>query len=173
MSGNVDDRIEVRQGDITKLEVHAIVNAANKRLVPGGGVCGAIHRAAGPELEKACRRIGGCPTGEARLTEGFRLPASYVIHAVGPRWQGGGKGEAELLAGAYRSSLRLAESNRLASVAFPAISTGVYGYPLEEATRVAVEATRGWLAEYAKPDTVTFCAFDDTTRQAYERELGR
>jgi O-acetyl-ADP-ribose deacetylase (regulator of RNase III) len=172
MSNEVDGRIEVRQGDITKLEVDAVVNAANSKLVPGGGVCGAIHRAAGPELEKACRRIGGCPTGEARITEGFNLPASFVIHAVGPRWQGGDKGEPEALAGAYRSSLQLAESNGLSTVAFPAISTGVYGYPLADATRVAVATAREWLAAHAKPDTVIFCAFDDKTRQAYERALG-
>jgi O-acetyl-ADP-ribose deacetylase len=123
--------------DITTLDTDAIVNAANEALAPGGGVCGAIHRAAGPELARACAAIGGCPTGEARLTPGFRLPARYVIHAVGPVWRGGGAGEAELLTSAYRSSLRLAEEHDLENIAFPAISTGIYGYPLQEATKVA------------------------------------
>src|SRR5262245_35638890 len=125
--------------DITTLEVDAIVNAANSTLAPGGGVCGAIHRAAGPELARACASLAPCPTGDARITPGFNLPARYVIHAVGPVWHGGHAGEQELLASAYRRSLALAESNALRSVAFPAISTGIFGYPLESATRVAVD----------------------------------
>lgn len=137
-------KIEVWQGDLTTLAVDAVVNAANSSLLGGGGVDGAIHRAAGPELQAHCRGLGGCPTGEARLTPGFRLPARYVIHAVGPVWQGGGKGEAELLAACYRNSLALAESHKLSSIAFPAISCGIYGYPAEQAAAIAV-------AELQKP----------------------
>src|SRR5262245_30195585 len=120
--------------DITALAVDAIVNAANEQLLPGGGVCGAIHRAAGPDLARACAAVAPCPTGEARLTPGFRLPARFVVHAVGPVWQGGSAGEPELLASAYRAALRLAAEHALRSVAFPAISTGIYGYPLRAAT---------------------------------------
>lgn len=137
-------KIEVWQGDLTTLAVDAVVNAANSSLLGGGGVDGAIHRAAGPELQAHCRGLGGCPTGEARLTPGFRLPARYVIHAVGPVWQGGGKGEAELLAACYRNSLALAESHNLSSIAFPAISCGIYGYPAEQAAAIA-------MAELQKP----------------------
>lgn len=137
-------KIEVWQGDLTSLAVDAVINAANSSLLGGGGVDGAIHRAAGPELQAYCRGLGGCPTGEARLTPGFRLPARYVIHAVGPVWQGGGKGEAELLAACYRNSLALAESHKLSSIAFPAISCGIYGYPAEQAAAIAV-------AELQKP----------------------
>lgn len=137
-------KIEVWQGDLTTLAVDAVVNAANSSLLGGGGVDGAIHRAAGPELQAHCRGLGGCPTGEARLTPGCRLPARYVIHAVGPVWQGGGKGEAELLAACYRNSLALAESHNLSSIAFPAISCGIYGYPAEQAAAIAV-------AELQKP----------------------
>lgn len=137
-------KIEVWQGDLTTLAVDAVVNAANSSLLGGGGVDGAIHRAAGPELQAHCRGLGGCPTGEARLTPGFRLPARYVIHAVGPVWQGGGKGETELLAACYRNALALAESHNLSSIAFPAISCGIYGYPAEQAAAIAV-------AELQKP----------------------
>lgn len=137
-------KIEVWQGDLTTLAVDAVVNAANSSLLGGGGVDGAIHRAAGPELQAHCRGLGGCPTGEARLTPGFRLPAQYVIHAVGPDWQGGGKGEAELLAACYRNALALAESHNLSSIALPAISCGIYGYPAEQAAAIAV-------AELQKP----------------------
>jgi len=128
--------------DITTLDTDAIVNAANESLAPGGGVCGAIHRAAGPELARACAAAAPCPTGEARLTPGFRLPARFVIHAVGPVWHGGGAGEADLLASAYRSTVRLAAEHGLSSLAFPAISTGIYGYPLGQATPIAVSAVR-------------------------------
>lgn len=154
-------------GDITTLDVDAIVNAANPELAPGGGVCGAIHRAAGPELAAACREIGGCPTGEARLTEGFQLHARHVIHAVGPVWRGGGHGEEDLLAATYRSCLALARAHTLGSIAFPAISTGIYGFPLEQATLIAVAVA----AEFAPPPAVTFCCYDDQTRTVYETVL--
>jgi len=150
--------------------VDAIVNAANEALSPGGGVCGAIHRAAGPELARACRAVAPCPAGAARLTPGFRLPARCVIHAVGPVWRGGHSGEAELLASAYRASLDLAHARGLRSVAFPAISTGVYGYPLREATRVAVAAVRARLAEPCSVTEVVFACFDQGTLDAYAAE---
>lgn len=159
-----------RLADITTLDVDAIVNAANEQLAPGGGVCGAIHRAAGPELAEACAHVGGCPTGEARLTPGFRLPARFVIHAVGPVWRGGGHGEPELLASAYRASLALAREHRLRSVAFPAISTGLYGYPLEAATRVAVSTVRAELHQPGPIQQVIFACFDDAALRAYEAE---
>ncbi len=155
--------------DITTLAVDAIVNAANEQLAPGGGVCGAIHRAAGPELAAACRAVGHCPTGEARITPGFKLPARYVIHAVGPIWHGGGAGEAEQLAGAYRSSIGLAQRHKLRSIAFPAISTGIYGYPLELATAVAVAATQAALAGAPTVEKVVFACFGDDVLQAYRR----
>jgi O-acetyl-ADP-ribose deacetylase (regulator of RNase III) len=155
-----------RVADITTLDTDAIVNAANESLAPGGGVCGAIHRAAGAELARACAAIGHCPTGEARITPGFRLPARYVIHAVGPIWRGGGEGEAELLASAYRSAMRLAAEHGLRSIAFPAISTGIYGYPLEEATPTAVAAVRE-----TEPDSsvqrVIFACFSREVERAY------
>ncbi|NHN76593.1 O-acetyl-ADP-ribose deacetylase [Azotobacter chroococcum] len=135
-------KVEVWEGDLTRLAVDALVNAANSSLLGGGGVDGAIHRAAGPELLAACRQLGGCPAGEARLTPGFRLPARYVIHTVGPVWQGGGRGEAELLAACYRNSLALAERHGLASIAFPAISCGIYGYPPEQAAAIALAELR-------------------------------
>ena len=163
--------LEARQVDITTLAVDAIVNAANEFLAPGGGVCGAIHRAAGPELEIACARIGHCPTGEARMTPGFRLPARYVIHAVGPVWRGGAAGEAALLAGAYRSSLRLADEHGLRSLAFPAISTGIYGYPLDAATDVAVATVREVLAAGSSVHKVVFACFSDGALEACRRAL--
>jgi len=154
--------------DITTLDVDAIVNAANTRLAPGGGVCGAIHRAAGPELAQACAALGHCPTGEARLTPGFNLKAKHVIHAVGPRWQGGHHHEAELLGNANRACLQLGEQHGLRQIAFPAISTGVYGYPLEEATRIAVSTVRGFLAgRQSLVERVIFACFDDATLDAY------
>jgi len=166
-----DGRIEIVEGDITHLEVDAIVNAANDRLLPGGGVCGAIHRAAGPGLEEACQAIGQCPTGEARITPGFRLPARYVIHAVGPLWRGGMEDEAELLAAAYASALELAERHELDTIAFPAISTGIYGYPLEEATQVAVQTIRKWIAEHEGPKRILLCAFSPEVARAYRAAL--
>jgi O-acetyl-ADP-ribose deacetylase len=165
------ERIAVFDGDITALEVDAIVNAANERLAPGGGVCGAIHRAAGPELARACAAIGHCPTGEARITPGFGLPARHVIHAVGPVWHGGGRGEDDLLAGCYRQSLDLAAANGLGSIAFPAISTGIYGYPLERATRIAIATVRAGLARHAGIERVIFCCFGAEPTALYRRLL--
>lgn len=156
--------------DITTLAVDAIVNAANSSLAPGGGVCGAIHRAAGPELAKACAAVAPCPTGEARITPGFRLKARQVIHAVGPRWAGGNHHEAELLANAYRSVMELGETHRLGQIAFPAISTGIYGYPLDEATLIAVSTVRAFVAgRQSLVERVIFACFDDTTLDAYRR----
>jgi O-acetyl-ADP-ribose deacetylase (regulator of RNase III) len=145
------------------------VNAVNTQLAAGGGVCGAIHRAAGPELAVACERLAPCPTGEARLTPGFRLPARHVIHAVGPVWRGGTHGERQLLASAYLSSLDLAREHKLESIAFPAISTGIYGYPLAEATRVAVETVRAF-APAGTLARVIFACFDHATLDAYRHE---
>ncbi len=175
-----DPRIEIHVGDITKLQVDAIVNAANDRLAPGGGVCGAIHRAAGPGLARECTTIGHCPTGEARMTGGYDLPASHVIHAVGPVWHGGQAGEAELLAGCYRASLDLARAADLKSIAFPAISTGIFGYPLDQAARVAVETVQAWLAEQdaaangeAPVGRVVLCVFGKEAEEAFRAALGR
>ena len=163
----------VVQGDITRQEVDAIVNAANQQLKKGGGVDGAIHRAAGPELQAECDTIGGCPTGEARITKGYRLPARYVIHAVGPRYRGGKKGEAEQLAGCYRHALRLAVENGARTVAFPGISTGIYGYPLEEATEIAVRTVAEQLAGPAHEiEEVRFVTFSDEAREVTTRLLG-
>lgn len=160
------------EADITRLDVDAIVNAANESLLGGGGVDGAIHRAAGPELLRECRGLGGCPTGEARITGGYRLPARYVIHTVGPVWHGGGHGEAELLASCYRKALELAAARDLRTIAFPAISTGVYGYPKEAAARIAVRTVRDTLEQLGRPMEVMFCCFSAADRALYERELG-
>lgn len=153
--------------DITTLDTDAIVNAANESLAPGGGVCGAIHRAAGPELARACAAIGKCPTGEVRLTPGFRLPARFVIHAVGPVWHGGGAGEAALLTSAYRSAMQLAAEHGLRSIAFPAISTGIYGYPLEPATSIAVSAVRAAVPAGSSVARVVFACFNPEVERAY------
>jgi O-acetyl-ADP-ribose deacetylase (regulator of RNase III) len=150
--------------------VDAIVNAANDGLLPGGGVCGAIHRAAGPELAAACARAAPCPTGEARITPGFELPARFVIHAVGPVWRGGRSGEAELLASAYRASMALARGHRLRSMAFPAISTGIYGYPLARATAIAAATIRTELAKPGTLEDVIVACFSDDVLQAYAAE---
>ena len=163
--------LTARVVDITTLDTDAIVNAANDALAPGGGVCGAIHRAAGPELARTCAAIGHCPTGEARITPGFRLPARYVIHAVGPVWRGGGSGEAALLESAYRSALLLAEEHGLRSIAFPAISTGIYGYPLGEATDVAVSAVRRFADEGPGLRLVIFSCFGPDVERAYRDRL--
>ncbi len=167
------DRIEVVEGDITKLEVDAIVNAANRTLLGGGGVDGAIHRAAGPELLAQCRRRNGCATGAAKVTEGFRLKAKWVIHTVGPVWKGGENDEDELLSSCYRRSLEHATRIGATTVAFPGISTGVYGYPKEEAMEIAVEEISQWLEGHSVPERVILCTFEaDATMIAHE-ELGR
>jgi O-acetyl-ADP-ribose deacetylase (regulator of RNase III) len=165
--------LEALVGDITRLAVDAITNAANSSLLGGGGVDGAIHRAAGPELLAACRALGGCPTGEARITGGYRLPARHVIHTVGPVWRGGESGEDELLGRCYRASLALAVAHRVRSIAFPAISTGVYGFPRPRACAIAVAETRRFVATDATLERVVFCCFDDETLTLYRRELAR
>lgn len=161
-------RMRVVQGDITTLTVDTIVNAANEQLAPGGGVCGAIHRAAGPELAAACRELGRCPTGDARITGGYRLKAKHVIHAVGPIWQGGRSGEDELLANCYRRSLELAAAHELTSVAFPAISTGIYGFPPERAATIAVGTVAAFLTHTPGLE-VTFCCFSRESAELHER----
>ena len=153
-------RIEILRGDITRLDVDAIVNAANESLLGGGGVDGAIHRAAGPELLEACRAIGGCPTGEARITAGFRLPARFVVHTVGPVWRGGMNDEDEKLASCYRWSFRLAEENNCRSIAFPAVSTGVYGFPKDRAASIALRETCSYIQNGGALDRILFVAFD-------------
>jgi len=165
------DRIRIHTGDITRLAVDAIVNAANSSLLGGGGVDGAIHRAAGPELVAECRMLNGCKTGDAKLTKGYRLPARYVIHTVGPVWQGGGKGEAELLASCYRRSLEIAAGKDCRTVAFPAISTGIYGYPKDEATRIAVGTVDALLGQTTVPEIVTFCCFDEQMAELYRQAV--
>ncbi|WFP62046.1 O-acetyl-ADP-ribose deacetylase [Mesorhizobium sp. WSM4904] len=167
----VSDRIRVHTGDITRLAVDAIVNAANSSLLGGGGVDGAIHRAAGPELLAECRMLNGCSTGNAKLTKGYRLPARYVIHAVGPVWQGGDRGEADLLASCYRRSLEIARDHDCRTVAFPAISTGIYRYPKDEAAGIAVATTADFLRQNTVPEVVTFCCFDEAMAELYRRAL--
>lgn len=163
--------LEAVQGDITGEDVDVIVNAANETLLGGGGVDGAIHRAAGPGLLAECRTLGGCRAGDARMTAGYELPARHVIHTVGPRWHGGRSGEPELLASCYRTSLALAEAAGLASIAFPAISTGVFGYPLEAATRIAVATVRAHVPEHL--ERVRFVCFDPATLAVYRRLLAQ
>ncbi len=167
----VTDRIEVVQGDITKLKVDAIVNAANETLLGGGGVDGAIHRAAGPELLAECRTLGGCPTGQAKLTKGYNLAASYVIHTVGPVWHGGGRNEAELLRGCYASTFRLASHHGIGTIAFPAISCGIYRYPVDQAVAIAVDETMTCLAGNPAITQVIFACFGNEIYQAYRQRL--
>jgi O-acetyl-ADP-ribose deacetylase (regulator of RNase III) len=164
-------RINVVQADITTLAVDAVVNAANSSLLGGGGVDGAIHRAAGPELLEECRKLNGCRTGEAKITEGYRLPARWVIHTVGPVWRGGGGGEDDLLASCYRNSLVLAEQHGARTVAFPAISTGVYGFPVERASRIAVAEVSRFLQAHDAPEHVTLACFGEEAYGAFSRAL--
>lgn len=166
--------LHVIQADITTLAVDAIVNAANSSLLGGGGVDGAIHRAAGPALLDECRGLGGCETGGAKITRGYELPAIFVIHAVGPVWRGGDEGEAELLASCYRTSLALASANGLASIAFPGISTGIFGYPVSSAAEIAVSTTKAFLdTEASSVSDVTFCCFSPDDVTVYEQLLAR
>ncbi|MGH6793242.1 MAG: O-acetyl-ADP-ribose deacetylase [Methyloceanibacter sp.] len=161
-------RIEIVEGDITSLDVDAIVNAANKTLLGGGGVDGAIHRAAGPDLRAACAKLGGCETGEAKITPGFALKARYVIHTVGPVWGGGERGENRLLASCYRQSLAMAHANGLTSIAYPAISTGAYGFPPDRAAFIALRTVRDALAQHASMERVVFCCFGKDSRAHHE-----
>jgi O-acetyl-ADP-ribose deacetylase (regulator of RNase III) len=164
-------RLELVQGDITKVTADAIVNAANTSLLGGGGVDGAIHRAAGRELLQECRTLGGCPTGEARITKGYKLPALHVIHTPGPVWQGGGRGEAGLLARCYQSVFALVEKHGLRTVAFPSISTGVYGYPIEKASRIALREIRAALERLPQLEKVTVVLFTPWDLEVYQRAL--
>jgi O-acetyl-ADP-ribose deacetylase (regulator of RNase III) len=166
------ERIRLTTGDITGLSVDAIVNAANESLLGGGGVDGAIHRAAGPGLLAECRTLGGCPPGEARLTRGYRLPAGHVIHTVGPIWRGGADGEPAILASCYRSCLAIARERGFRVIAFPAIATGVYGFPRDEAARIAVAEVTAQLGCEELPETVIFACFDEATRDAYRAAVG-
>jgi len=168
---DVQSRLELVQGDITCEQVDAIVNAANESLLGGGGVDGAIHRAAGPELLEECRKLGGCPTGQAKITRGYRLPARYVIHAVGPIWRGGQHGEDELLASCYRYALRLAVEHGCRTVAFPAISTGAYRFPLERASRIALREICTFLAREPRLEKVRVVLFTPEALEAYRKAL--
>ena len=165
------ERIDVVQSDITKLKVDAIVNAANTSLLGGGGVDGAIHRAAGPKLLEECRTLGDCPTGEAKITKGYNLPAKYVIHTVGPVWHGGRHGEDELLASCYRNSLALTEKHGIRTIAFPAISTGVYGFPMERAARIAVKEVAGSLEQNTWVEKVMLVCFDKFAHDVFAKAL--
>lgn len=164
-------KLSVILADITTLEVDAIVNAANSSLLGGSGVDGAIHRAAGPDLVHECRLLGGCKVGEAKITAGYRLPAKRIIHTVGPVWRGGGSGEPELLAGCYRNSLLLAEKHGLKSIAFPCISTGIYGYPSEAAAEVAVRTAHSFISQATSVESITFCCFSGADLDIYNRQL--
>ena len=166
-------KLQAVRADITGLAVDAIVNAANSTLLGGGGVDGAIHRAAGPDLVAECRKLGGCKTGDAKITKGYNLPVKHVIHAVGPVWRGGTQGEPELLAACYRRSLELAREHGCRSIAFPAISCGIYGYPMAAGAKIAVREAGAFLAEHASIERVVFALFDDAALKIYEAELAR
>lgn len=168
MKGSAGERLVLHRGDITQVAADAIVNAANTSLLGGGGVDGAIHRAAGPDLLAECRTLGGCPTGSAKITQGYRLPAKYVIHAVGPVYRGGQAGEPELLAGCYRTALRLAVENKCKTIALPAISCGVYGYPLDEASRIALSEAAAFLETDSSLERVIFVLFDEHAYSSFE-----
>jgi len=167
------DKIEILRSDITTIEVDAIVNAANTTLLGGGGVDGAIHRSAGPELLAECRTLGGCEPGEVKMTRGYCLPARFVIHTVGPVWRGGKHGEPEILANCYRNSLQVALENRIKTIAFPAISCGAYGYPIEEAAHIAVKTTRDFLATSDEIQKVIFVLWDEDVYEAFASTLNR
>ena len=170
MEKEILDKIEIQQGDITRLEVDAIVNAANTKLLGGGGVDGAIHRAAGPELLEECRTIGGCPTGEARITEGYRLPARHVIHTVGPVYSGNPR-DRHLLTNCYLNSLRIAVEHNITTIAFPAISCGIYGYPIEEACKIAVDSSCGFLKSHPSLKKIIFIQFSADDHEVYKAYL--
>ena len=167
----MEDKLQVQRGDITRMEVDAIVNAANTTLLGGGGVDGAIHRAAGPRLLEECRTLGGCRAGDARITAGYQLPARFVIHTVGPIWAGGNKGEADILANCYRNSLRLAAENKVKTLAFPAISCGAYGYPIAAAAEIAIRVTRETLQNESQIERVVFVVSNDEIFSAYQSLL--
>lgn len=165
------ERVSVVEGDITKLDVDAIINAANTSLLGGGGVDGAIHRTAGPQLRAECETLGGCPTGEAKLTKGYRLTARFVIHTVGPVWSGGKRNEDKLLASCYQRSLEIAQDQGLRRIAFPAISTGAYRFPPERAARIAVETVADFLSDNARPESVIFCCFNSPSADYHRRAI--
>lgn len=167
----IKSRIEIVSDDLTQLTVDAVVNAANCSLMNGGGVNGAIHQAAGPELQKECEALGGCKTGQAKLTEGYELPAKFIIHTVGPVWRGGAKGESKLLANCYQNSLKLALENQVKTIAFPALSCGVYGFPVSQAATIAVKEAANFLEVHPEIEKVIFVCFDDTILEAYQQAL--
>lgn len=167
----VKQKIKLLKGDITQLEVDAIVNAANTSLLGGGGVDGAIHKAAGPELLEECKALGGCTTGNAKITRGYHLPAKHVIHTVGPVWRGGAKGESKLLASCYVASFKLALENKVKTIAFPAVSCGIYGYPVAQAATIAIKETANFLEQHTEVEQVYFVCFDDTVFNAYQHAL--